>query len=380
MADPRGLHPTATGPATRRRPAPPMGEARLLTEADPGTSPPRLSGTCAPWPSARPEHRNPTRPGPGRPPGRKNSAPPRATTSTHTHKTDNAASRNGSSWPLRDLAAQVIDKAGNTQGGGLCRGDPGERFGHRSDSPSVPSVFPRLHRQGGNSEAAARTRASEPAVCRPLTPEEAMTPTPHLTETTARPERLAPFQQVERSFHAQAGTATVDIVVPVYNEERALPGCLCAHSTPDWRRTSPFHGDHGRRQRQHRRRPCHRWSPRQRTAGVEVPSTSTARAAGSPCAPSGAPATLTSSRTWTWTCPPASTGCSRWSRPWPAVTRTSPSGPGWHLGRARCAARAASSSPAATTASSGSRTAPGSPTPSADSRRPAPRCCGRCCR
>ena len=53
-----------------------------------------------------------------------------------------------------------------------------------------------------------------------------MTPTPHLTETTARPERLAPFQQVERSLHAQAGTATVDIVVPVYNEERALPGCL----------------------------------------------------------------------------------------------------------------------------------------------------------
>ncbi|MFI6662475.1 glycosyltransferase [Streptomyces sp. NPDC050523] len=53
-----------------------------------------------------------------------------------------------------------------------------------------------------------------------------MTPTPHLTEPAARMERPAPFQPVERSLVPHAGTATVDIVVPVYNEERALPGCL----------------------------------------------------------------------------------------------------------------------------------------------------------
>ncbi|MET9574090.1 hypothetical protein ABZY30_00850 [Streptomyces massasporeus] len=52
-----------------------------------------------------------------------------------------------------------------------------------------------------------------------------MTPTPHLTELASRTERPAPFQPVDRS-HPEAGTATVDIVVPVYNEERALPGCL----------------------------------------------------------------------------------------------------------------------------------------------------------
>lgn len=53
-----------------------------------------------------------------------------------------------------------------------------------------------------------------------------MTPTPHLTDIAARTERPAPFQPVDRSLLPDAGTATVDIVVPVYNEERALPGCL----------------------------------------------------------------------------------------------------------------------------------------------------------
>ncbi|MEV3907376.1 bifunctional glycosyltransferase family 2/GtrA family protein [Streptomyces canus] len=53
-----------------------------------------------------------------------------------------------------------------------------------------------------------------------------MTPTPHLTELAAGVERSAPFQPVERLLLPHAGTATVDIVVPVYNEERALPGCL----------------------------------------------------------------------------------------------------------------------------------------------------------
>ncbi|BCL28642.1 glycosyltransferase [Streptomyces aurantiacus] len=53
-----------------------------------------------------------------------------------------------------------------------------------------------------------------------------MTPTPHLAEIAARTERPAPFQPVDRVLLPDAGTATVDIVVPVYNEERALPGCL----------------------------------------------------------------------------------------------------------------------------------------------------------
>ncbi|WP_427918803.1 glycosyltransferase [Streptomyces sp. cg40] len=53
-----------------------------------------------------------------------------------------------------------------------------------------------------------------------------MTPTPHLTTSDVRTERPAQFQHVEQSQLPYTGTATVDIVVPVYNEERALPGCL----------------------------------------------------------------------------------------------------------------------------------------------------------
>ncbi|WP_062642603.1 bifunctional glycosyltransferase family 2/GtrA family protein [Streptomyces maremycinicus] len=53
-----------------------------------------------------------------------------------------------------------------------------------------------------------------------------MTPTPHLTASAVRTERPAEFQPAERSVLPHAGNATVDIVVPVYNEERALPGCL----------------------------------------------------------------------------------------------------------------------------------------------------------
>ncbi|KUN89176.1 bifunctional glycosyltransferase family 2/GtrA family protein [Streptomyces griseoruber] len=53
-----------------------------------------------------------------------------------------------------------------------------------------------------------------------------MTPTPHLAEIAARTERPASFRPVDRVLLPDAGTATVDIVVPVHNEERALPGCL----------------------------------------------------------------------------------------------------------------------------------------------------------
>ncbi|WP_369031830.1 MULTISPECIES: glycosyltransferase [Streptomyces] len=53
-----------------------------------------------------------------------------------------------------------------------------------------------------------------------------MTPTPHLTASAVRTERPAEFQPAERSVLPHAGNATVDIVVPVHNEERALPGCL----------------------------------------------------------------------------------------------------------------------------------------------------------
>lgn len=81
LADPRGLHPTAAGPATRSRPASPMGEARCLRQADPGTCPPRLSahpphdplpgrGTeihpPRTWTTARPEE-HPAHPTPRRP-------------------------------------------------------------------------------------------------------------------------------------------------------------------------------------------------------------------------------------------------------------------------------------------------------------------------
>ncbi|MDQ1023023.1 hypothetical protein QF035_000605 [Streptomyces umbrinus] len=46
-------------------------------------------------------------------------------------------------------------------------------------------------------------------------PEEAMTPTSHLTDIAARVERPAPFQPVDRPLLPDAGAATVDIVVPV---------------------------------------------------------------------------------------------------------------------------------------------------------------------
>lgn len=53
-----------------------------------------------------------------------------------------------------------------------------------------------------------------------------MTPTSQLAELAARVERPAPFQPVEGSLLPHTATTTVDIVVPDFNEERALPGCL----------------------------------------------------------------------------------------------------------------------------------------------------------
>lgn len=53
-----------------------------------------------------------------------------------------------------------------------------------------------------------------------------MSPTPHSTAFTHSPGRTVAFQPPGGPAHAGSGTASVEIVVPVYNEERALPGCL----------------------------------------------------------------------------------------------------------------------------------------------------------
>ncbi|MGY1503501.1 glycosyltransferase [Streptomyces sp. QTS52] len=53
-----------------------------------------------------------------------------------------------------------------------------------------------------------------------------MSPTPHSTALTHHPGRTVAFQLPGGPARADSGTATVEIVVPVYNEERALPGCL----------------------------------------------------------------------------------------------------------------------------------------------------------
>lgn len=53
-----------------------------------------------------------------------------------------------------------------------------------------------------------------------------MTPTPHSPSSIIEAGRAVSFQYTEASSLARSGTATVDIVIPVYNEERALPGCL----------------------------------------------------------------------------------------------------------------------------------------------------------
>ncbi|MFF3377439.1 glycosyltransferase [Streptomyces sp. NPDC002680] len=55
-----------------------------------------------------------------------------------------------------------------------------------------------------------------------------MTPTPHAPTRALARSRPAPFQPASRSLGPAPGTATatVEIVIPVYNEERALPGCL----------------------------------------------------------------------------------------------------------------------------------------------------------
>ncbi|MCD9879280.1 hypothetical protein [Streptomyces guryensis] len=53
-----------------------------------------------------------------------------------------------------------------------------------------------------------------------------MSPTPHSTAFTHSPGRTVAFQPPGGAAHAGSGTASVEIVVPVHNEERALPGCL----------------------------------------------------------------------------------------------------------------------------------------------------------
>lgn len=52
-----------------------------------------------------------------------------------------------------------------------------------------------------------------------------MTPAPHWTPVTNAPSP-ARFRPPGSSASPDSGTATVEIVIPVYNEERALPGCL----------------------------------------------------------------------------------------------------------------------------------------------------------
>ncbi|MEW2401874.1 glycosyltransferase [Streptomyces sp. NPDC046862] len=53
-----------------------------------------------------------------------------------------------------------------------------------------------------------------------------MTASPHMTTSGLHVGHPAPFRPATGSALEGSGTATVDIVVPVYNEERALPGCL----------------------------------------------------------------------------------------------------------------------------------------------------------
>ncbi|MFE2216221.1 glycosyltransferase [Streptomyces canus] len=53
-----------------------------------------------------------------------------------------------------------------------------------------------------------------------------MSPNPHGTAFTHSPGRTVAFQPPGGPARAGSGTASVEIVVPVYNEERALPGCL----------------------------------------------------------------------------------------------------------------------------------------------------------
>ncbi|MFP8903683.1 bifunctional glycosyltransferase family 2/GtrA family protein [Streptomyces atacamensis] len=66
--------------------------------------------------------------------------------------------------------------------------------------------------------APSRPAPSEAVPSQPAVPESV------LSEPTAL--RAGPFQSSVRFPRAARGTATVEIVVPVYNEERALPGCL----------------------------------------------------------------------------------------------------------------------------------------------------------
>ncbi|MFF3500270.1 glycosyltransferase [Streptomyces sp. NPDC003247] len=53
-----------------------------------------------------------------------------------------------------------------------------------------------------------------------------MSLTPHSAVPTIGTGRAGGFQTPSGSASQESGTATVEIVVPVYNEERALPGCL----------------------------------------------------------------------------------------------------------------------------------------------------------
>ena len=91
-------------------------------------------------------------------------------------------------------------------------------------------------------------------------------------------------------------------------------------------------------------------------------------------------ATPTSSPTWTSTSRPGWRRCCRWSRRWSPATATWRSGRGWRTARGSSAGPSASSSRAPTTASSTSPCGPASATPSAASRRAAPRPSRRCCR
>ena len=141
----------------------------------------------------------------------------------------------------------------------------------------------------------------------------------------------------------------VDVVVPVYNEERALEPSirrLHAYLTRDfpfsWRITivdnASTDGTWARAERLARELP----GVRARAPRPQGPRPRAARAR-------GARATPTSSRTWTSTSRPISTRCSRSSRRSCRATPTSRSARGSRRARTSPATRSASSSRAATT-------------------------------
>lgn len=109
-----------------------------------------------------------------------------------------------------------------------------------------------------------------------------------------------------------AGAPVLDVVVPVYNEEKDLEPCVLrlhdhlARTFPyAFRITVADNASTDRTPEVAQR--LARTLPGVRSYRLEE------KGRGGRCVPSGRTRTPRSSPTWTWTCPPTSTRCSRWS-------------------------------------------------------------------